>query len=297
MKKLLIGFDSAWTRHKKGALAGAITTQDGCQKFVLRPTTVDFPEARKIINGLIQKHAPHQTVIFLDQPHIVANTSGARPVERIVTSLVSRRHGGMQTASTDQPERKRIMFGKEAPVWEFLRAFGGPANPFVKADNPILVFETYPVLYLIANGWVIPDQRPGGKLPKYNPERRKTFRLQDWQFLCRKATQLAQILGSEDLSRWFADAQRVKKPLKRDQDRLDAMLCLLQAIEWEYSESFLVIGNMESGYILTKSHADMLDELRVRCDELEKTAQRRNWSFDQWVTIVRKNGAAERCAI
>jgi hypothetical protein len=45
------------------------------------------------------------------------------------------------------------------------------------------VIETYPVLTMIALGWTIPDSdgRLTGRLPKYNPGRKKTFSIKDWQ--------------------------------------------------------------------------------------------------------------------
>jgi hypothetical protein len=49
-----------------------------------------------------------------------------------------------------------------------------------------LVFETYPVLTMIALGWSLPDSsRPAGRLPKYNPGRRRTFAPADWRHVCR----------------------------------------------------------------------------------------------------------------
>jgi hypothetical protein len=49
----------------------------------------------------------------------------------------------------------------EAPVWEFLKRFGGAAN----ALGPVagtLVIETYPVLAMVALNWTQPDLSPQG---------------------------------------------------------------------------------------------------------------------------------------
>ena len=67
---------------------------------------------------------PTSTIILLDQPTIVKNLTGQRPVENIVGSAISRRRGGMQPANTS----KENMFGKDAPIWPFLTRFGGPAG-------------------------------------------------------------------------------------------------------------------------------------------------------------------------
>lgn len=85
--------------------------------------------------------APSTTIALLDQPTIVTNTTGQRPVENIVGSAVSLRHGGMQPANTSRTE----MFGPSAPIWPFLTRFGGPVNP-LEAVAGSAVIEIYPVL-------------------------------------------------------------------------------------------------------------------------------------------------------
>jgi len=92
--------------------------------------------------------------MLLDQPTIVNNAAGQRPVENIVGSPVSRRYGGMQPANIAKEE----MFGKETPVWPFLPRFGGPADPLEPVEGT-RVFETYPVLAMIALGWTLPKWR------------------------------------------------------------------------------------------------------------------------------------------
>ena len=68
----------------------------------------------------------------------------------------------------------------ERAVWAFLSQFGGAADPLQPLTNAA-VFETYPVLSMIAFNWTLPDVRVTGRLPKYNPARRKTFSISDWQ--------------------------------------------------------------------------------------------------------------------
>jgi predicted RNase H-like nuclease len=85
----------------------------------------------------------------------------------------------MQPANTTKTE----MFGKDAPVWGFLSLLGGTADP-LKPVADTVVLETYPVLAMVAFGWVLPDRRPTGRLPSYNPDRRKTFSMSDWRYVC-----------------------------------------------------------------------------------------------------------------
>ena len=86
---------------------------------------------------------------------------------------------------------KTEMFGPNAPMWPFLNRFGGSANPMAPVAGT-MVIETYPVLGMIALGWTLPDMspqsRPAGRLPKYNPDRRKNFSLPDWRYVCGRAS-------------------------------------------------------------------------------------------------------------
>jgi predicted RNase H-like nuclease len=168
---LLVGFDSAWTATNSGALVGTVWLRDGTFHDLGKPQIVDYREAELVILKWQAEQVPTATIVLLDQPTIVKNAAGQRPVENIVGSPVSLRYGGMQPANTAREE----MFGKEAPVWPFLTRFGGPADPM----RPIAhtrVFETYPVLAMIALGWMLPDSRAAGRLPKYNPKGKRPFR-------------------------------------------------------------------------------------------------------------------------
>jgi len=142
----------------------------------------DFGDARRQIRDWQAKYSLGATLILLDQPTIVTNATGQRPVENLVASPVSLRFGGVQPANTGRSE----MFGAEAPVWSFLRKFGGASDPRGRVVETLVV-ETYPVLALIALDWLLPDSRASGRLPKYNPDRRSTFSIADWQHVCRLA--------------------------------------------------------------------------------------------------------------
>jgi predicted RNase H-like nuclease len=179
MTTLLVGFDSAWTPTNSGALVGALWSDDGMFEDLGVPQIVDYAKAERAILNWQAERAPAATIVLLDQPITVKKPKGQRPVENIVGATVSRRYGGMQPANT----ARREVFGEEAPVWPFLTRFGGPGDPL----GPVAetrVFETYPVLTIIALGWTLPDSRAAGRLPKYNPERKKTFSILDWQHIC-----------------------------------------------------------------------------------------------------------------
>ena len=261
MTTLLVGFDSAWTPTNSGAVVGVLHFDDGTFHGLGAPQIVDYREAEEVILEWQAKQAPMATIILLDQPTIVNNAAGQRPVENIVGSPVSLRYGGMQPANTARAE----MFGKEAPLWPFLTRFGGPADPLEPiADTR--VFETYPVLAMIALGWMLPDSRAAGRLPKYNPERKKTFLISDWRYVCGMVSDAFRDYGLMDIVRWINHAARNTSPCKSDQDGLDACLCLLVALYLVEGRDCLMVGNRQTGYIVVPYGAGLRAELDARCE-------------------------------
>lgn len=258
MTTLLVGFDSAWTPTNSGALVAVLRADDGTFQELGSPQVVNYCQAECTILEWQAQHNPAATIVLLDQPTIVKNAGGQRPVENLVGSPVSLRYGGMQPANTTKKE----MFGKDAPVWRFLTRFGGPADPLEPAAGT-RVFETYPVLSMIALGWTLPDPRPAGRLPKYNPERR-TFSNSDWRHVCRLACAAVSERGLPRLVRWLAAAGSTA-PRKSDQDSLDACLCLLTALYLAELKDCLMIGNVDTGYIVVPYGEGLRKELECRC--------------------------------
>jgi len=261
MSTLLVGFDSAWTSTNRGALVAVLDAGDGTLRDIGPPQTANFQEAEGVILQWQAELAPATTIVLLDQPTIVRNASGQRPVENIVGSAVSLRYGGMQPANTGRKE----MFGRDAPVWSFLSRFGGAANPLEPEWVGTRVIETYPVLAMIALGWTLPDSRAAGRLPKYNPERKKTFSQSDWQYVCRQTSGAFGGCGLREIVQWLEAAGRNPFPRKSDQDRLDSCLCLLVALYLAEQKDCLMVGNRETGYIVVPSSAGLRAELEARC--------------------------------
>ena len=265
MTQLLVGFDSAWTERKSGALAGVVRLTGGTYVELGAPSRATFRDAEAQIANWQVEQSPTSTVILLDQPTIVRNSSGQRPVENVVSSAVSLRHGGMQPANKGQED----MFGPNAPIWGFLDTFGGAASPFERQSTRVL--ETYPVLSIIALNWLVPDARLTGRLPKYNPERRKTFSIDDWRFVCQQTAAEFAARGLSALTAWAESSAQNTAPRKHDQDRLDACICLLVALRLAEEETCLVVGNVESGYIVAPYATELYDELGARCDKTGRT--------------------------
>jgi len=245
MATLLVGFDSAWTRTNSGALVGVLLLDDGTFHELGPPQIVNYPQAQAVILKWQAEWVPMSTIILLDQPTIVENPAGQRIVENIVGATVSRRRGGMQPANTSRKE----MFGRDAPIWPFLSRFGGPAHPQEPVGDTHVI-ETYPVLTLIALLWTLPDIRPKGRLPKYNPKQRKTFSISDWQTVCGLVSSAFRERGLMEIVRWLDDAAGKSSPRKSDQDGLDGCLCLLVALFLVERKDCLMVGDRQTGYIV-----------------------------------------------
>jgi predicted RNase H-like nuclease len=257
---LLVGFDSAWTPTNSGAIAGVLRRSDGTFRELGPPHSADYREAEAIILKWQADLMPATTMVLVDQPTIVTECDGQRPVEDIVGALVGRRGGGMQPANTS----KAKTFGTEAPVWSFLNRFGGPADPFKTVGNT-WVFETYPVLAMIALLWTLPGPRPSGRLPKYNPARRSTFSITDWEHVCVRASDALRDYRVSEVGRWIDRAAINPAPSKNDQDRLDACLCLLVALYLAEGRDCVMVGDCRTGYIIVPHGADLVSELEARC--------------------------------
>jgi predicted RNase H-like nuclease len=260
MAILLVGFDSAWTSANSGALVGVLRLDDGTFHDLGPPQVVDYRKSETLICTWQEVHRPTATIVLLDQPTIVRNAAGQRPVENIVGSPVGLRYGGVQPANT----ARKNMFGKEAPIWRFLTRFGGAADPLEPVAGT-RIFETYPVLAMIALGWTLPDSRKAGRLPKYNPARRKTFSSSDWHHVCGKASGEFTDRGLTEIAGWINGASRKISPHKRDQDGVDACLCLLVALHLAEEKDCLMVGDRQTGYIVVPYGAALRPELDARC--------------------------------
>ena len=267
MTTLLVGFDSAWSVTNSGALVAVVKHPNGCLSELDSPIPASFPEAVEIILAWQAEHAVTLTLILIDQPTIVTNATGQRPVENIVSSVVSRRYGGMQPANTGKDD----LFGPAAPIWAFLTKFGGVGDPF-QTDRSTQVFETYPVLSIIANGWTLPNPERGQRLPKYNPANRRKFVDDDWTHLCDSIIRPLERHNLGGLARWVAERREPgsRRPRKSDQDGLDACICLLAALDLADGKPGLMVGDIQSGYIVVPDNENLRCELSERCNRTQR---------------------------
>lgn len=109
MREAFVGFDSAWAGKAPGGIACA-TFEDGRLHAVAEPRLGHFEEAALIIERLRDERG--YVLVAIDQPTLVPNETGMRPVERVAATLISSLGGGVQPAFRG----KRATFGSDAPA-------------------------------------------------------------------------------------------------------------------------------------------------------------------------------------
>ena len=244
---IIFGFDSAWTDAPKmpGAIC-AIAFDDRGQIQFHAPRLVSFSDARIFIEGLSDDFAV--SLITIDQPTVVPNAAGSRPVDKVAASLVSFVGGGVQPAN-----RSKIgMFGDDAPIWSFLSSIDATEDPIQarSASAGHFVIEVFPALALPAL-----EDSFAHRLcaPKYNPRNRKKFRPEHWRAVARVIQLTADRFGVNSLAEWAHKMHDVVQPRKSDQDRLDAAICALIGLAWRAgpTSGSVMLGDINSGYMIT----------------------------------------------
>ncbi|PWB89137.1 DUF429 domain-containing protein [Methylocystis sp. MitZ-2018] len=243
---IYIGFDSAWTDTLKapGAIC-AVGIENGHPARFHTPELVSFDEALTFIQKVRSDSGP--TLIALDQPTVVRNLNGMRPVEHVAASLVSWLGGGVQPSNLG----RLGMFGSASPIWRFLTTLGAVEDPEQArlAADGLYLMEVFPALALASLGAGFFGRLQG---PRYNPRRRMTFRISDWGRVATAAAQEAHLLGCEELAEWCRATKEIPQPRKPDQDMLDSVLCVLIAMHWRLRprESSMILGDLSSGYMV-----------------------------------------------
>jgi predicted RNase H-like nuclease len=228
-----IGFDSAWMDNPKapGAIC-AVGTQDGQPVRFYAPQLVSFDQALNFIRKTLSEDGI--TLIALDQPTVVPNLTSMRPVDRVAASLAGWLGGGVQPANRG----RRGIFCDDAENPEMART----------ATTGLFVMEVFPALALASM-----DINFFGRLsaPRYNPNRKGTFRLADWMRVAEAAAREANLFGCEEFVDWCRSGA-IARPQKSDQDKLDSALCVLIALHWRLRarEVSLLIGDLSTGYMV-----------------------------------------------
>ena len=260
MKEAFVGFDSAWVGKVAGAISFAVFRDTNLEKVSL-PRVADFADAARIVECL-QAQCDH-VLVAIDQPIIVNNQSGSRPVDRVAGSLMSRLHSGTQPANRN----KDAMFGDNAPIWRFINRIKphGMTCRCLKnfetarmATRETHLIEVYPAL-----AWPALDQHfvDRASAPRYNPEGNSEnfpFSLDDWQRVCKIVRNCADEFNLQLLSQWADEMimpwDSPESPQKPHQDKIDAAICLLISLQWRRAQDrheLLSVGDLDCGYMVT----------------------------------------------
>jgi len=253
---VVVGFDSAWTDKpgRPGAICAAHWRGRACAGFE-PPRLASFAEGISFIREVERPGVA--LIVALDQPTIVRNQTGSRPVDKIAGSLISWMGGGVQPAN-----RSKVgMFDDRAPIWGFLidlAAVQAPEDARSAGSGRHLI-EVFPALALAALDPAFFGRNLG---PRYNPQRRKTFKIDHWCAVLRVVADEARRLGCDGAATWVGnlDQEQVRK---EDQDRLDALICLLVGLRWrlEPRARSVMIGCLDHGYMIAPTTAMMHERL------------------------------------
>ena len=247
-RELLIGFDSVWADNprKPGAIA-AMIREDGRIMAFYKPRLARFAEAAALAKAWGAQ--ADYMLIGIDQPTLVPNETGSRPVDRVAASLVSRLRSGVQPAR--RGGMGAPMFGDDAPIWRFLADINAIQNP-VKARGAVVgryAMEVFPALALPA---MVPELWRRRMAAKYNPAVSK-FVAADWTMVAAGMARFARGLGAAELAMWLAAQADHPRPRKADQDCLDAAICLAIVMAWRHgpAQRTLLIGDARHGHMAT----------------------------------------------
>lgn len=238
------GFDSAWTDNaaRPGALAHIVRSPSGGLVLV-PPVPATFARALAEVRRACDAAALH--ILGIDQPTVVPNAAGTRPVDKVVAAVISRLKGGVQPASRSRAE----MFGDGAPIWRFLAALPHRQTPMeaVQAEAGHHVMEVFPALALPGLSDAFAE-----RLPKYNPANRAKFAPADWQAVLRAIMAWAAEHTVAGVEAWAAPLAEKPRPTKADQDGVDAVICAVIALSWwtHGPARNILVGRPDSGYIV-----------------------------------------------
>ena len=229
-------------------------------------------------------------LVGIDQPIIVPYCNRGRPVDTVVRSFMGSLGSAAQSAMRCGRGHQADMFGDRAPIWDLISgvasseytgrtgyACDGIVN-FATANTPteqtgIHFVEVYPALALPALEPALMSHRhnKNGKwiqwAARYNPQR-LTFSLADWQLVCDTVACCANACGLRAFSQWATTMRGLNPPSKRHQDKIDAALCLLIALQWRHqSHGVRAIGDLATGYIVSPTSNETRELLEARCEE------------------------------
>ena len=167
----------------------------------------------------------------------------------MVGSVVNRLGGGVQPANRG----KTGIFCDNAPMWRFLKQLSPRENPTAArtAEYGVFLIEVFPALALPS---LLPELWLRRRGAKYNPVN-SNFQRKDWKLVTGCVERFALDTELTQLNEAAQDLALLDHPRKADQDKLDALICLI--IGWIFrrhpAADTTVIGDGVNGYIVIPS--------------------------------------------
>ncbi len=255
----IIGFDSAWADNPSapGAVC-CIRLQSSAFASFREPELASFNQALTVTR---QEHlASDLCLVAIDQPTVVPNMTSSRPVDRVAGSLISWLGGGVQPANRS----KLGMFDDAAPIWRFKEALGATEDPERArlVSTGLHLIEVFPAIALPTLELAYFGRKLG---PRYNPDRRRTFKLEHWQGVLAAVARFAFSEALTSIAYWAETEKASKVPRKPDQDKLDAVICALVGYQWlvKPRSDSIMIGDLHAGYMIAPASPDVRARLRA----------------------------------
>lgn len=247
------GFDAAWSAKNEGAIASVFLTSDG-NIGLYHPEMVNSVNAPAVLQR--HKSSASLHIVAIDQPLIVRNPTGQRPVEKALSHVIGKLKHAICSSNTSNP-----LFGPNAPIWTFLRSLKGYENnpqSMIGRQSGNYIIEVFPA---IANAGLIPPIYRRGGLPKYNPA--GTFKKEDWRALCAGIAVLGWELNIPDISAFGLQLADLENPSKSDQDKLDAVISAIIGYWWwlHGTRRGLLIGDLDYGYIVIPAENELRTDI------------------------------------
>ncbi len=264
---VVVGFDSAWEDKNPGAICSIDFDESGNAEFT-KPRPASFDQACEFIKTKQQRFDVN--LVAIDQPILVPNLTGSRPVDRAAGSFLWYMNGGAHSANRGMGER----FGDDAPIWRFCDSIDHIQEPMQAriARSGNFLIEVFPALALASMNDAFAE--PNGA-PKYDPDKTKNYRYGHWRAVTSVVNEFATAFEVGDLADWASGMRDRTDPTKGDQDMLDASICALTGLMWRAGppESLAMLGDTTSGYMVTpvsfKTRNMLAQAARKKCVPIE----------------------------
>ena len=130
------------------------------------------------------------------------------------------------------------------------------------SSTGLFLIEVFPAIALPTIALAYFGRKLGAR---YNPGRRKTFKLEHWQGVLAAVARFAVNEGLAGIVEFVETASTSISPSKADQDKLDALICALVGYQWllKPRSDSIMIGDLHAGYMIAPASPEVRARLRA----------------------------------